>query len=113
MEVVVLNNPPLDLDTPDEDILIPDQNDPQDDSDYPVGPDELGVHTFFLEDKGNPPDLLGIEDDQLLAIQNDLYERLKDRDQARERAISKKLCKLEPSLLMPNILSILHRFLNY
>ena len=68
---------------------------PQDDSDYPVGPDELGFYTFFLEGQGNPPDLLGIEDDQLLAIQNDLHERLKDRDEARERAISKKLCELE------------------
>ena len=38
----VLNDPPLDPDTPDENILIPHQNDPQDDSDYPVGPDELG-----------------------------------------------------------------------
>ena len=93
--VRVLNNPPFDLDTPDEDICIPDQNDPQDDSDYPVGPDELGFYTFFLEGQGNPSDLLGIEDDQLLAIQNDLCERLKARDQARERAISKKLHELE------------------
>ena len=38
---------------------------------------------------------MGIEDDQLLAIQNDLCERLKARDEARERAISKKLCELE------------------
>ena len=38
---------------------------------------------------------MGIEDDQLLAIQNDLCERLKARDEARERAISKKLHKLE------------------
>ena len=45
------NNPPLDPDTPDEDILIPNQNDPQDDSDYPVGPDELGLYTFFWKDK--------------------------------------------------------------
>ena len=48
-----------------------------------------------MEGQGNPPDLLGIEDDQLLAIQNDLCERLKARDEARERAISQKLCKLE------------------
>ena len=48
-----------------------------------------------MEGQGNPPDLLGIEDDQLLAIQNDLGERLKARDEARERAISKKLCELE------------------
>ena len=38
---------------------------------------------------------MGIEDDQLLAIQNDLYERLKARDEARERAVSNKLCELE------------------
>ena len=40
---------PNDLDTPDEDILIANQIDPKDDSDYPVGPDELGFYTFFLE----------------------------------------------------------------
>ena len=38
---------------------------------------------------------MGIEDDQLLAIQNDLHERLKARDEARERAISNKLHELE------------------
>ena len=40
-------------------------------------------------------DLMGIEDDQLLAIQNDLHERLKARDEARERAVSNKLHELE------------------
>ena len=85
------NDPPLDPDTPDEDILIGDLIDPEDDSDYPLGPDELGFYNFFLKREGNPPDLLGIEDDQLLTIQNDLHERMKARDEARERAISKKL----------------------
>ena len=42
------NNPPLDPDTPDEDILIGDQIDPEADSDYPVGPDELGFYTFIF-----------------------------------------------------------------
>ena len=91
----VPNDPPLDLDTQDEDILITDQNDPQDDSDYPVGPEELGLYTFFLEGQGNLPDLIGIEDNQLLAVQNDLHERLKARDEARERVISKMLHELE------------------
>ena len=89
------NDPPSDPDTQDEDILIADQNDPEDDSDYPGGPDELDFYTFFLEAQGNLPDLLGIEDDQLLAIQNNLCKRLKARDEARERAISKKLHQLE------------------
>ena len=48
-----------------------------------------------MEGQGNPPDLMGIEDDHLLAIQNDLHERLKARDEARERAISNKLHELE------------------
>ena len=91
----VPNNPSMDLDTQDEDILITDQNNPQDDNDYSVGPDKLGFYTFFLEGQGNSPDLMSIEDDQLLAIQNDLCERLKARDEARERAISKKLHELE------------------
>ena len=91
----MLNDPTLDPDTQDEAISITDQYNPQDDSDYPVGPDELGFYTFFLEGQGNPPDLMGIEDDQLLVIQNDLCERLKARDEARERAISNKLHELE------------------
>ena len=91
----VPNDPPLYPDTPDEDILIGDLIDPEDDSDYPPGPDELGFYTFFLKGEGNLPDLLGIEDDQLLAIQNDLHKRMKARDEARERAISKMLRELE------------------
>ena len=91
----VPNEPPPDPDTPDEDPLIGDLIDTEDDSDYPLCLDELGFYTFFLKGEGNLPDLLGIEDDQLLAIQNDLNKRMKARDEARERAMSKRLCKLE------------------
>ena len=62
------NEPPLDPDTQDEDILITDEYITQDDGKYAVGPDEIGFYTFFLERQGNPPDLMGIEDDQLLAV---------------------------------------------
>ena len=104
----VPNDPPLYLDTPDEDPLIGDLIDTEDDSDYPLGPNELGFYTFFLKGEGNPPDLLGIEDDQLLAIQNDLHERMKARDKARERAISKKLCELEQKHEFANIQYLKH-----
>ena len=60
----VPNYPPLDPGTPDEDILIGDLIDPEDDSEYPLGPDKLGFYTFFFKGEGNSPDLLGIEDDQ-------------------------------------------------
>ena len=91
----VANDPPPDPDTPDEDILIGGLIDPEDDSDCPLGPDELGFYTFFLKGEGNPLNLLGLEDDQLLTIQNYLHERMKARDEARERAISKMLRELE------------------
>ena len=77
------NDPPLDQDTQDKDILITDKYNPQDDSEHALGPDEIGFYTFFFEGQDNPPDLMGIEDDQLLAIQNDLHEKLKARDEAR------------------------------
>ena len=38
---------------------------------------------------------MGIDDDQLLAIQNDLRERLKARDKERQRAVTRKLRELE------------------
>ena len=44
----VPNDPPSDPDTPDEDILIGDLIDHEDDSDYPVGPDELGFWLIWF-----------------------------------------------------------------
>ena len=38
---------------------------------------------------------MSVDDDQLLAIQNDLQESLKVRDKARERAVARKLHELE------------------
>ena len=61
-----------------------------------------------MEGQGNAPDLMGIEDDQLLAIQNDLHERLKARDEARERAISNKLCELAQKHEFANAQYLMH-----
>ena len=91
----VPNDPPPDPDTPEEDPLIGDLIHTEDDSNYALGLDTLGFYTFFLKGERNLPDLLGVEDDQLLAIQNDLHKRMKARDEASERAISKTLCELE------------------
>ena len=104
----VLNDPPLDPDTQDEGILIADEYNPEDDSEYAVGPDEIGFYTFCLEGQSNPPDLMGIEDDQLLAIQNDLHERLKAREEARERAVSNKLHELEQKHKFVNVQFLKH-----
>ena len=95
VNTTVPNDPPPDPDTPNKDPLIGDLIDTEEDSDYVLGSDEIGFYTFFIKGEGYPPDLLGIEDDQLLAIQNDLHQRMKARDEARERAISNKLHELE------------------
>ena len=90
-----LNDPQSDEGNQDEDILTGDDDMVPDDGEEPLGPDKIGFYTFFLEGQGNMPDLMGIDDDQLLAIQNDLRERLKARDEERERAVAVKLCELE------------------
>ena len=95
LNATVPNDPPPDPDTLNEDPLIGNLIDTEEDSDYALGPDEIGFYTFFIKGEGNPPDLLVIENEQLLAIQNDLHQRMKARDEARERTISNKLRELE------------------
>ena len=78
----VPNDPPLDPDPPEEDPLIGDLIDPEEDSSYSLGPDAIGFYTFFIKGEGNLPDLMGIEEEQLLVIENNLQWRMKARDEA-------------------------------
>ena len=48
------NDPPLDPDSQDIDILITDEYITEDDSKYAVGPDEIGFIPSFLKDKATP-----------------------------------------------------------
>ena len=98
-----LNDSQTDKGTQDKDILTEDNNIVPDDGEEPLGPDKIGLYTFFFEGQGNPPDLVGIDDDQLLAIQNDLRERLKARDEERERAVTRKLHELEQKHKFANV----------
>ena len=50
----VPNDPPPDPDPPEEDPLISDLIDPEEDSSYSLGPDEIGFYTFFIKGEGNP-----------------------------------------------------------
>ena len=90
-----LNDPQSDKGTQDEDILTGDDDMVPDDGEEPLGPDKIAFYTFFLEGQGNPPDLMGIDDNQLLAIQTNFRERLKVRDKERERAVTVKLHEIE------------------
>ena len=58
---------------------------------------------------------MGVDDDQLLAIQNDFGERLKARDEARERAVARKLHELNKKhdFPTPNFSNILLKYLSY
>ena len=96
-----LNAPQSDEGTQDEDILTGDDDTVPDDGEKPLGSDKTEFYTFFLEGQGNPPDLMGIDDDQLLAIQNDLTERLKARDE--ERAVTRKHFAQVSELLEPTV----------
>ena len=51
---------------------------------------------------------MGVDDDQLLVIQNDLRERLKARDESRERAVTRKLCELEQKHEFANVEFLKH-----
>ena len=54
-------------------------------------PGDIGTYEFLIEGVPNPPDLEGIEEDQLLQIQQNIQDKLKQRDEERERNITKRM----------------------
>ena len=54
-----------------------------------LGPDEIGYYSFPIEGEGNPKDLLGIDKEQLKRIQEDIQERLRERDVHRKQCSTK------------------------
>ena len=50
---------------------------------------DIGIYEFLIEGAPNPPDLEGIEEDQLLQIQQNIQDKLKQRDEEREKNIIK------------------------
>ena len=54
-------------------------------------PGDIGIYEFLIEGAPNPPDLEGIEEDQLLEIQSNIQDKLKQRDEERERNITKRM----------------------
>ena len=62
-----LNDSQTDEGTQDEDILTGDDDIVPDDGEEPLSPDKIGLYIFF-KGQGNLPNLMGIDNDQLLAI---------------------------------------------
>ena len=56
---------------------------------------DIGIYEFLSEGAPNPPDLEGIEEDQLLQIQQNIQDKLKQRDEEREKNITKRMKKYE------------------
>ena len=58
-------------------------------------PGDIGIYEFLIEGAPNPPDLEGIEEDRLLQIQQNIQDKLKQRDEERERNITKQMKQYE------------------
>ena len=56
---------------------------------------DIGIYEFLTEGAPNPPDLEGIEEDQLLQIQQNIQDKLKQRDEEREENITKRMKQYE------------------
>ena len=56
---------------------------------------DIGIYEFLTEGAPNPPDLEGIEEDQLLQIQQNIQDKLKQRDEEREKNITKRMKQYE------------------
>ena len=52
---------------------------------------DIGIYEFLIEDAPNPPDLEGIDEDQLLQIQQNIQDKLKQRDEERKKNIIKRM----------------------
>ena len=63
-------------------------------------PGDIGIYEFFIDGAPNPPDLEGIEEEQLWQIQQNIQDKLKQRDEERERNITKRMIKYEEKYLI-------------
>ena len=56
-----------------------------------VGIDDIGIFEFIFQGLPNPPDLEGMDEDRLRELQNAVQEQLHQRDEERERNITKRV----------------------
>ena len=56
---------------------------------------DVCIYEFLIQGAPNPCDLEGIEEDQLLKIQRNIQDKLKQRDEERERNITKRIKQYE------------------
>ena len=56
-----------------------------------IGIDDIGVYEFIFQGLPEPPELEGIDEDRLRELQNAIQEQLHQRDEERERNITKRV----------------------
>ena len=56
-----------------------------------IGIDDIGVFAFIFQGLPEPPELEGIDEDRLRELQNTIQEQLCQRDEERERNITKRV----------------------
>ena len=67
-----------------------------------VGIDEIGIFEFIFHGLPNPPELEGMDEDRLRELQNAVQEQLHQRDEERERNITKRVQELEKTFYFVN-----------
>ena len=67
-----------------------------------VGIDEIGIFEFIFQCLPNQPDLEGMDEDRLRELQNAVQEQLHQRDEERERNITKRVQEFEKTFNFVN-----------
>ena len=60
-----------------------------------IGIDDIGIFEFIFYGQPEPPELEGIDEDRLRELQNAIQEQLHQRDEERERNITKRVQEFE------------------
>ena len=60
-----------------------------------IGINDIGIFEFIFQGPLNPPDLEGMDEDRLRELQNAVQEQLCQRDEERERNITKRVQEFE------------------
>ena len=60
-----------------------------------IGIDDIGIFEFIFHDLPEPPELEGVDEDRLRELQNAIQEQLHQRDEERERNITKRVQEFE------------------
>ena len=68
-----------------------------------IGIDDIGVFEFIFQGLPEPPELEGIDEDRLREMQNAMQEQLHQRDEERERNITKRVQEFKKTFDFVNL----------